>query len=188
MKTTLSASATADAISLENKIVSFECHYHGDPVLIGTEFDPKKLHARILYDNGVWKDLHSYEYIVSDKLVTQKGNNNIYTATYESLSDKFVVFGYDIDKLDKDFKILQRNDNIEVDVTDSYYPLFYHDLLDKIYVTTVRLNQFLTPGEYRIILPKNTGLNCKHASEWKVFKDFNNNIKITPINFYHEEG
>jgi hypothetical protein len=157
--------------------------------LIGTEFDPKKLHARILYSDGTWEDLHSYQYSISDKLVTQKGNNNIYTATHPSgLKDKFVVFGYSIDNLDKDFKIYEVNDNIEVDVTDAYYTLFYHELLDKIYVTTTRLNKILTPGKYRLILPKNTGLNCKHASEWIVIKDSKNNIKITPIKFYHSQG
>ncbi len=170
------------------EVISFECHYHGDPVPIGTEYDPKKLHARILYGNGIWEDLHSYQYEVSSKLVTEKGNNNIYIATHPSgLEDRFVVFGYSVDKSDMDFKVYQVNGKIETDVTDVYYPLFYHDLLGKIYVTTMRLNKFLSAGEYRFILPKNTGLNCKHASEWKVIKNLNNNIKITPIKFYHEE-
>lgn len=170
------------------EVISFECHYHGGPVLIGTEFDPKDLHARALYGNGHWEELHSYQYSIPDRLVTQKGNNNIYTATHPSgLEDRFVVFGYDVDDSDMDFKIYQVNDNIEIDVTDSYYPLFYHDLLDKIYVTAMRLNKILPAGIYRLVLPKNTGLNCKHASEWKVIKDLNNNIKITPIKFYHEE-
>jgi hypothetical protein len=183
MKRTLSASATADAIPL-----SFECHYHGSPVLVGTNFDPKDLHARIIYSNGEWKELHSYEYTISGNLITQKGNNNIFTAIYNNeLQDSFVVYGYENDNTDKDFKITQLNDNIEIDVTDRYYPLFYHNLLDKIYVTATRLNKFLTPGTYRLILPKRTGLNCKHASEWIVVKNLNNDIKITPITFYHKE-
>lgn len=183
-----SYSTTVEVPLVYTKIISFECHYHGNPVLIGTDFDPKKLHARILYGDGTWEDLHSYQYTISDTLVTQKGNNNIYTAIHSSgLQDKFVVYGYDIGHSDKDFKIFQLNDNIEIDITDSYYPLFYHDLLDKIYVTVTRLNKILTPGKYRLILPKNTGLNCKHASEWIVIKELSNNIKITPIKFYHEE-
>ena len=170
------------------EIISFECHYHGEPVLIGTEFDPKKLHARILYGNGIWEELHSYQYTISDKLVTQKGNNNIYTATHPcGLEDRFVVFGYNIDDTDMDFQIYQVNGNIETDVTDAYYTLFYHDLLGKIYVTTTRLNEILSPGKYRIVLPKNTGLNCKHASEWKIVKTLDNNLTITPIKFYHKE-
>lgn len=194
MKTKTSASATiADAISLktsytEPKIISFECHYHGEPVLIGTEFDPKKLHARALYDNGEWKELYSYQYNISGKLVTKEGNNNIYTAIHTSgLEDRFIVFGYSNDDFDMDFQIYQVNDKIEINVTDAYYTLFYHDLLGKIYVTTTRMNQILQPGEYRMILPKNTGLNCKHASEWKIKKDENNNLRITPIKFYHKE-
>ena len=170
------------------KVISFECHYHGGPVEVGTHFDPKDLHARILYGDGIWEELHSYDYIVSDTLVTQSGNNNVYTAIHPSgLEDRFVVFGYKVDESDMDFKIYQVNDNIEIDVTDSYYPLFYHDLLDKIYVNAIRLNKQLTPGTFRIILPKCTGLNCKHPSEWLVVKTMDNNIKITPIKFYHKE-
>ena len=180
-----SCTASVKIPLIYKKTISFECHYHGEPVPIGTEFDPKKLHARILLGDGTWKELHSYDYEISSKLVTEVGNN-IYTATYSPrLKDDFTVLGYNVDNLDKDFKIFQRNGNIDIDVTDAYYPLFYNDLLGKIHVT--KLNSELTAGEYTIILPKNTGLNCKHASEWKVFKELNNNIKITPIKFYHKE-
>ena len=173
---------------IKKEAILFECHYHGDPVLINTEFDPKKLHARIVYNNGECENLHSYQYDISGKIVTKKGNNNYYTAIHHSgLKDEFVVFGYEEDETDKDFKIFQQNDNIEIDLTNAYYPLFYHDILDKIYVSTQRLNRFLTPGKYRLILPKNTGLNCKHASEWIVIKSLDNNVKITPIKYYHKE-
>lgn len=169
-------------------VVSFECHYHGDPVLINTEFDKKKLHARILYDDGEWKDLYSYEYnLPEDTIVKEVGNNNFYTATYQTFEDKFVVYGYSESEADKDFQIFQRNGNIETDVTDAYYPLFYNEILGKIHVTISKLNSELTAGVYRIILPKNTGLNCKHASEWMIKKNLNNDIIITPIKFYHEE-
>lgn len=172
-----------------NKVISFECHYHGGPVEVGTHFDPKDLHAKALYGSGIWEELNSYDYIIlEDTLVTQTGNNNVYTAMHPcGLEDRFIVFGYKVDESDMDFKIYQLDGNMESDVTDSYYPLFYHDLLDKIYVNTMRLNKYLTPGKYRIVLPKHTGLNCKHSSEWIVIKTMDNNIKITPIKFYHEE-
>lgn len=168
------------------QILRFECHYHGAPVVIGKEYDKADLHADVLYDDGELKSLSPYEYNVpDDRLITDK--DNIFIASYVGLSDVFHVKGVTLNESDAEFKVFSIEGKTEVDVTYAYEPLLYNTVLEKIYVNLDRLNRVFTAGKYRMILPRNTGMCSKYASEWIVIKGKNNSIKATPVKFYTEE-
>lgn len=172
--------------------ISFEAHYHGKPIKIGEKFNPADVHSRIILSDKTWIDLHCSEIKILNTLVTNNGHNNIYKATYINngieFEDYFTVYGYDekVSK-DQDFKIFIIHDNLyEEDVTDFYYKLFYNETLEKIYVNVNVLNKNMFKAKYRMILPKDTGMNKKYATEWIVVKDYFN-VKTTLIKVYDEE-
>lgn len=172
------------------KPIKFEVHYHGTPVLVGQRYDPKDLHAHLIYSDKEFKDVRSIDFTVSDNLVTHTGQNSFY-ATYiwnnKTFIDYFTVYGYTNKRyINKDFKIFYIDDNQENDMTEYYYPLFYNKNLDKIYVTINNLNKHLLKGKYKITVPQDSGMNHRYATEWIVIKD-SYNIKITLIKTYNEE-
>ena len=172
--------------------IKFEVHYHGAPVLVGERYDPKDLHAHLINSNKEFIDVRS-DLILSDNLITQTGQNSFY-ATYnyngETLIDYFTVYGYTNKRYQnmdlKVFYIHEDQNNYEEDVTDYFYPLFYDDILGKIYVTINRLDKLLYKGKFRIIFPQDSGLYHQYATEWIVLKN-NSNIKMTLVKTYNEE-
>lgn len=173
------------------KPIKFEIHYHGAPVLVGEKYNPKDLHAHLIYSNKEFKDVLSVDYTVDDNLITHTGQN-IFKATYiengKTFIDYFMVYGYTNKRyIDKEFQMFLIHDNgYEEDVTDYCSPLLYDNNLGKIYVTLNRLNKALFKGKFRMILPINSGLHMKYATEWIVLKN-NFNIKTTLIKTYNEE-
>lgn len=173
--------------------ISFEAHYHGKPIKVGERFNYSDVHSRIILSDKQWIDLTNKDITISDNLVLKQGHCNIYKATYISnngqiFTDYFTVFGYlETNLINPDFKIFLIHDNLlEEDITDYCYPLLYDNNLGKIYVTLNRLNKSLFKGKFRMILPINTGLHMKYATEWIVLKD-DFNIKINLIKTYNEE-
>lgn len=173
--------------------ISFEAHYHGKPIKVGERFNYADVHSRIILSDKQWIDLTNKDITISDNLVLNQGHENIYKATYTSsngqiFTDYFSIFGYlETNPINPDFKIFLIHDNLlEEDVTEYYQNLFYDELMGKIYVTTNRLNKHLFKSKYRIILPKDTGLHKKYATEWIAIKD-DFNVKITLIKVYDKE-
>lgn len=172
--------------------ISFEAHYHGNPIKVGERFNYSDVHSRIILSNKQWIDLSNKEITISDNLVLKQGDKNIYKATYttneKTFTDYFTVFGYlETNSVNPDFKMFLIHDNLfEEDVTDYCYPLLYDSNLGKIYITLNRLNKALFKGKFRMILPINSGLHMKYATEWIVLKD-DFNIKTTLIKTYNEE-
>lgn len=170
--------------------IKFEVHYHGAPVLVGERYDPKDLHAHLICLDKEFIDVRTIDFTVNDNLVTHTGQNS-FCATYsfcgKTFVDYFVVYGYTNKRYtDKEFKVFSINGSSEEDITDFCYPLFYDKNLDKIYITTNRLNKHLFNGTFRMILPQDTGMLHKYATEWFVIKnDFG--LKTTLIKVYNEE-
>lgn len=170
--------------------IKFEVHYHGAPVLVGERYDPKDLHAHLICSDKEFIDVRSVDYTVNDNLITHTGQNS-FCATYKwgdkTFIDYFIVYGYTNKRyIDKEFKVFNIYGSQEEDVTDFCYPLFYDKNLDKIYVTTNRLDKYLFNGTFRMILPQNSGMLHKYATEWFVIKsDFG--LKTTLIKVYNEE-
>ena len=170
--------------------IKFEVHYHGAPVLVGERYDPKNLHAHLIYSDKEFIDVRSVDYIVNDDLITHTGQNSFY-ATYiwnnKTFIDYFMVYGYTNKRyINKEFKVFFINDTYEEDITDYCYPLFYDEKLDKIYITTNRLNKNLYKGKFRMVLPEGTGLHHRYTTEWIVIKD-DFNVTITLTKTYNEE-
>lgn len=171
--------------------IKFEVHYHGAPVLVGERYDPKDLHAHLICSDKEFIDVRSIDYTINDNLITHTGQNS-FCATYiwngKTFIDYFTVYGYTNKRyIDKEFQVFYIHDNLyEEDVTDFCYPLFYDEILDKIYITMNRLNNNLYKGKYRMILPQNSGMYYKYATEWIIIKD-DFNVKTTLIKIYNEE-
>lgn len=171
--------------------IKFEVHYHGAPVLVGERYDPKDLHAHLICSDKEFIDVRSVDYTVNDNLITHTGQN-YFQATYiwngKSFIDYFMVYGYTNKRYtDKDFKVFYIHDSsYEEDMTDYYYPLFYDEKMDKIYLSMNRLDKKLFKGKYRMILPKNSGMYHQYATEWIAIKD-DFNVKLTLVKVYNEE-
>ena len=171
--------------------IKFEVHYHGAPVLVGERYDPKDLHAHLIYSDKEFIDVRSVDFKVSDNLISRTGQNS-FTATYiwkdKTFVDYFMVYGYTNKRyIDKEFKVVQIHDDLsEEDITEFCYPLFYDEILCKIYITLDRLNKNLFKGKFKMTLPQNTGMIHQYASEWIIIKsDFN--VKATLNKTYNEE-
>lgn len=170
--------------------IKFEVHYHGTPILVGEKYNLKDLHAHLIYSDKEFIDVRSVDFTVNDFIITHTGQNYFF-ATYiwndKTFIDYFMVYGYTNKKyIDKDFQVFFIHDNYEEDITEFCYLSFFDTTLNKIYITLNRLNKNLFKGKFRMILPKNTGMHHKYATEWIVVKD-DSNTKITLIKTYHEE-
>ena len=169
--------------------IKFEVHYHGAPVLVGERYDIKNIHAHLIYSDKEFEDVRSFA--VSKNLITHTGQNSFY-AIYiwngKAFVDYFMVYGYTNKRyVDKEFKIIEIQTNShEEDVTEFCYPLFYDEILGKIYITLDRLNKNLYKGTFRVTLPKDTGMLHQYASEWLIEKD-DFNVKTTLIKTYNDE-
>lgn len=176
---------------MEKKPIKFEVHYHGAPVLVGERYDPKDLHAHLIYSDKEFVDVRSVDFTTNDNLITHTGQNSFY-ATYtvngETFIDYFLVYGYTNKRyIDKDFQVFNIHDNLcEENVTDFCYPLFYNENLGKIYITLNNLYKNLYEGKFRFILPRDTGMCHKYSSEWIVIKT-QDNVKVTLVKYYDEE-
>lgn len=145
--------------------------YLGPPLLVGTKYDTSNLYVDLLLKDGTIKVLKFGDYTVSDTLVA-KAKNNIYEIDYAGLKDNFFVYGYKLkDTVDLDFKVFLIHDNkYEEDVTDMFYNSFYDSNIERIYVTVNNMNKILFNSNYRILLPKETGMYQKYSTEWLITK------------------
>lgn len=171
--------------------IKFEVHYHGAPVLVGERYDPKDLHAHLICSDKEFIDVRSVDFTVNNNLITHTGQNSFY-ATYiwngKSFIDYFTVYGYTNKRyINKDFKAFYIHDSgYEEDITDYCYPLLYDENLDKIYITLKRLDKHLFKGKFRMLLPQDTGMHHKYATEWIIIKN-DYNVKMTLVKTYNEE-
>lgn len=170
---------------IQNAPNSINAVYLGPPVLTGTNYDTSKLYVDLRLKDGTIKVLSFGEYIVSSFLVSHT-ENNIYEITYAGLSDKFSVYGYNVNNgYETDFKAFIIHDNgFEDDVSETIYKLLYEPVTDKIYITLNKLNKYLFPSKYRFILPRGTGMLQKYASEWIIEKD-ETNVKAKMIQVFN---
>lgn len=170
--------------------IKFEVHYHGTPVLVGKRYDPKDLHAHLIFSDKEFVDVRSIDFMTDKDIITHTGQN-YFRATYnwndKTFIDYFMVYGYTNKRyIDKEFKIFFiHDDGVEEDMTEYYELLFYENNMEKVFITTNKLDKTLTEGKYRMILPRGTGMHLKYASEWIIEKD--SNVKVKLIKVYNEE-
>lgn len=170
--------------------IKFEVHYHGTPVLVGKRYDPKDLHAHLIFSDKEFVDVRSIDFMINKNLITHTGQNYFY-ATYnwndKTFIDYFMVYGYTNKRyIDKEFKVfLIHEDGTEEDMSEYYKILFYEENMEKVFITMNKLDKGLIDGKYRMILPRGTGLHLKYATEWIIEKK--SNVKAKLIKVYNEE-
>ena len=178
--------------------ILFEAHYHGiqrgietaekdgTPVAVGQTFEKSAIHAHILTSEKEWIDIEPSDIMISDNVVRKPGRN-IYTATYrykdKVFIDKFEVFGYiNRNTKEKAFKLYKIKGKEEIDVTSEYAQKLM--IMEGVYNFTNKLFDSVLEFDttFRLIAPKNTGLNTLHATEWIIRKDkFNCRMVLTHV-------
>lgn len=178
--------------------ILFEAHYHGiqrgietaekdgTPVAVGQTFEKSAIHAHILTSEKEWIDIEPSDIMISDNVVRKPGRN-IYTATYRCKDkvfiDKFEVFGYiNRNTKEKAFRLYKIKGKEEIDVTSEYAQKLM--VMEGVYNFTNKLFDSVLEFDttFRLIAPKNTGLNTLHATEWIIIKGkFNCRMVLTHV-------
>jgi hypothetical protein len=165
--------------------------YEGDKIEVGKTYNPNDIIIYLIHLDGKYERI-SHEQCQVDSLFISKEGLNWFTITYitkfKQIKQTFFVEGIINKKyIDKDFKVLYKNNNEDLTVffknEIEYDGVFLFDWT--IFLNIV--NKVQKYGLYDVTVPKLSGLSNQYDTNWEVLCTNKTTLKASIKKIYNEE-